>query len=296
VFSPLLAGSTYGHPREALAVMEAAAYGVPFTKGALDTAIWDMWARRQNVSALSLFADRTPVTEIPTRASVGCYGVSQTVRIATEFHRAGIRTLKFKVGMPGIDDAARLKAVRVALGESVDFTIDANGGYPTWGAAVAAIERMLPYDLALVEQPTPRERIHLLGEVRRRISVPVLADESVFNLQQLHEILDRDACDFISLYPGKNGGFTNSLEMARLAQAAGKACTLGCNLETDLGQAAMAALAAGLSAFSVDELACDLPAAVFYERSATREPLALRNGKVGVPSGPGFGVTPLCFT
>src|SRR6185312_7148185 len=109
----------------------------------------------------------------------------------------------------------------------------------------------LPFDLALAEQPTPRDRISLLADVRRRVPVPILADEAVFTPADLDEALDLDAFDILSIYPGKNGGFTHSLAMARKAQAAGKPCAIGSNLETDLGQAAMIGLASSLSAFPV---------------------------------------------
>jgi muconate cycloisomerase len=120
----------------------------------------------------------------------------------------------------------------------------------------------------------------------------ILADEAVFTPGHLEEALDQDAFDVLSIYPGKNGGFTHALAMARRAQAAGKTCAIGSNLETDLGQAAMACLAASLSVFPVERYACDLMAALFYEASSVTPPLAFRDGRVAVPKGHGFGVQP----
>ena len=212
--------------------------------------------------------------------------------LAVEFWERGVRTLKFKTGVPGIDDVARLRAVRDRLGSEPVFTIDANGAYATADQAVAAIEALLPFDLALVEQPTPRDRIDLLADVRRRVPVPILADEAVFTPGNLEEAIALDAFDVLSIYPGKNGGFSHSLAMARRAQQAGKVCTIGSNLETDLGQAAMVCLASSLSAFPVERLACDLQAALFYDPSSVISPLAYRDGRVQLPTGPGFGVVP----
>ncbi len=81
--------------------------------------------------------------------------------------------------------------------------------------------------------------------------------------------------------------------MAKRAQAAGKICTIGSNLETDLGQASMAALASGLSVFPVEQLACDFQAVLFYERSSVTRPLEFREGRVQAPQGLGFGVHPI---
>jgi L-alanine-DL-glutamate epimerase-like enolase superfamily enzyme len=293
LFAPQLAGHTFDHPGEALAIMDRATHGNPFAKAAIDTALWDLWAREQGVPASKLFGDRPPVANIPTRASVGCYDVKDTLRIAVEFWNEGIRTLKFKIGVPGFDDAARLRAVREKLGDSPVFTVDANGAYRTAKEAVAAIEKLLPYRPVLVEQPTHRDRIAQLAEARRCINVPIMADECVFTPEHLNEALDCDAFDVLSVYPGKNGGVTNCIEMVKTAQRAGKKCAIGSNLESDLGQAAMAGVAASLSAFPVEEIPCDFQAALFYEQSSIRQPMKLQNGRVPVPTGIGFGVEPI---
>lgn len=293
LLGPMLSGATFDDPAETLALMDRRLHGNPFAKAAIDTALWDLLGRSRGVPVASLIADREPVEWVPTRVSIGCYPPDETVRLAVEFWERGVRTLKFKTGVPGIDDAARLRAVRDRLGSGPVFTIDANGAYTTADRAVAAIEALLPYDLALAEQPTPRDRIDLLAEVRRRVSVPILADEAVFTPGQLEEALDLDAFDILSIYPGKNGGFSHSLAMARRTYQAGKSCAIGSNLETDLGQAAMLCLAASLSAFPVERYACDLMAALFYEASSATPPIAYRDGRVRLPAGSGFGVRPV---
>jgi L-alanine-DL-glutamate epimerase-like enolase superfamily enzyme len=290
--APRVVGPRWEHPAEALAVLDRELHGNPFAKAAVDIALWDLWARSRGVSVSSLIADREPVAWIPTRASIGAYPPDETVRLAVEFWEAGVRTLKFKTGKPGIDDLARLRAVRERLGPEPVFTIDANGAHPTADEAVRAIEALLPFDLALAEQPTPRDRIILLSRVRRRVPVPILADEAVFTPGHLDEALDLDAFDILSIYPGKNGGFTHSLAMAHKTYAAGKACSIGSNLETDLGQAAMACLASSLAAFPVELYACDLMSALFYETSYVTPPIIFRDGRVQTPTGLGFGVVP----
>jgi L-alanine-DL-glutamate epimerase-like enolase superfamily enzyme len=290
--APKIVGRRFDHPSEAVAILDRELHANSFAKAAVDIALWDLWARSQGVSVSRLVADREPVEWIPTRASIGAYPPEETVRLAVEFWEAGVRTLKFKTGKPGIDDVARLKAVRDRLGPDPVFTIDANGAHATADEAVRAIESLVPFNLSLAEQPTPRDRIGLLAQVRRRVSVPILADEAIFTPGHLDEALDLDAFDILSIYPGKNGGFTHSLAMARKAQAAGKACAIGSNLETDLGQAAMACLASSLSAFPVERYACDLMGALFYESSYVTPPIVFRDGRVQAPTGPGFGVVP----
>jgi muconate cycloisomerase len=292
LFAPLLVGHHFDHPSEPLRRLDKAFHGHPFLKAGLDTAAWDLWAKIQESPVSKLIGDREPVPTVPTRVSIGGYSPADTVRLAVEFWEAGIRTLKFKTGVPPFDDVERLRAVRDRLGAEPVITIDANGAYQTADEAVAAIESLLPFNIALAEQPTPRDRIGMLARVRRRVPVPILADECVFTPGHLDEALDCDAFDLLSVYPGKNGGFTHSLEMAQAAQKAGKSCVIGSNLETDLGQAAMVSLAASLTAFPVEEYACDLMSALFYRKSSTNPPIVLRNGRVETPQGLGFGVEP----
>lgn len=290
--SPLIVGATFDHPSEVVAIMDRHLHANSFAKAAIDVAVWDLWARQQHKSVSQLVADRSPATSIPTRVSIGCYPPEETVRLAEEFWDAGVRTLKFKTGVPGIDDVARLRAVRERLGDEPVFTIDANGAYATADEAVRAIEALEPFDLALVEQPTRRDRLDALAEVRRRTSPPIMADESVFTPDDLDEALALDAFDVLSIYPGKNGGFTHSLAMAKKAQAAGKLCAIGSNLETDLGQAPHVCLAASLSAFPVERYACDLMGSLFYAESSVTPPVKFNRGRVELPQGAGFGVVP----
>jgi muconate cycloisomerase len=292
ILGPLIVDAQLDHPSDAIALFDRTVHGMPFGKAAVDIALWDLWARSQEKSVSSLIADREPVASVPTRVSIGAYPAEETVRLATEFWDAGVRTLKFKTGVAGIDDVARLRAVRERLGDEPVFTIDANGAHPTADEAVAAIEALVPFNLALVEQPTRRDRLSVLADVRRRVSVPIMADEAVFTVDELHEALDLDAIDLLSIYPGKNGGFTHSLAMARLAEEAGKQCAIGSNLETDLGQAANICLAASLSAFPVEQYACDLMGSLFYAKSAVTPPIRFERGRVSLPTGNGFGVAP----
>ncbi len=292
LLGPLVVGASFDHPSDAVVHMDRQLHGNSFGKAAIDIALWDLWAKQQHTSVSALIADRQTVATVPTRVTIGAYPPKKTVELAEEFWAAGVRTLKFKTAVPGIDDVARLRAVREALGDEPVFTIDDNGAHSTAEEAADAINRLEPFHLALAEQPTRRDRISLLAEVRQRTSVPIMADEAVFTPDELDEALALEAIDILSIYPGKNGGFTHALRMAKLAQSAGIPCAIGSNLETDLGQAPNVCLAASLSAFPVDRFACDLMGAMFYKESAVEPPIVFDHGRVQLPIGPGFGVTP----
>jgi muconate cycloisomerase len=116
-----------------------------------------------------------------------------------------------------------------------------------------------------------------------------MLDESIFSRQDAMEAIRLEACDIISIYPGKNGGVLRSLEIAQMAATAGLQCTVGGNLETDLGTAGMLHLAVavpGLST-SVDR---DIIGPLYYDRHLTRSPIRFANGCALLPEGDGLGM------
>src|SRR5688572_24745843 len=76
--TPLIVGPTFDHPGEALAIMDRHLHANSFGKAAIDIALWDLWARRQDKSVSQIIADREPVESIPTRVSIGCYPPEET--------------------------------------------------------------------------------------------------------------------------------------------------------------------------------------------------------------------------
>ena len=116
-----------------------------------------------------------------------------------------------------------------------------------------------------------------------------MLDESVFTRQDAMEAIREDACDFISIYPGKNGGILRSMEIAQMAAAAGIECTIGSNLEMDLGTAAMLHLAVAMPnlASTVDH---DIIGPLYYLEHLTRTPIRYEDGCAVLPEGNGLGV------
>lgn len=292
VISPALLGHTFEDPAAACQAMDRALIGNPFLKAAVDTAIWDMVARRASVNVSRMIGNREPLSMIPTRGGISSQETGEALKQAQMFYSLGIRTLKLKAGLNPRNDQLRLQAIRDTFGDELQLTVDYNNGLNTLSDAVAAIEALLPFGLALVEQPTPRNRLHMMAQLRQRVSVPIMADEAVFEVSHLQEAIALEAMDLLSLYPGKNGGFTRSLQMARIAEKAGIPCVIGSNLETDLGMASMACLASSLTAFPTDRYASDLASSLFYRDITAAEARPLVDGCYVVPDAPGFGVDP----
>jgi muconate cycloisomerase len=171
--------------------------------------------------------------------------------MAQRMARLGLRQIKIKVGTD--DDAARLDAVRRAVGDAVELRADANGAWSA-GEAIEQLGRLGQFKLAAIEQPVPAGDFAGVKRVRNESGVPVMADESLVTLEQARRLIDLGACDFFNIRLSKNGGVAGSLAIARLAREAGIKIQVGAQVgETAVLSAAGRAFAAHAPALEFAE-------------------------------------------
>jgi muconate cycloisomerase len=169
----------------------------------------------------------------------------------------------------------------------VRLSVDANGGWSVSDAILAA-PHLEELGVAFVEQPVNRLDLEGLAEVRRRTRLPVMADESVFTVQDALRCIALRAADIISVYPGKNGGLLHTFAIASAAEAADVHCAIGSNLEWDIASAAMAHACAAHPNIRVDLYGADIIGPVFHTQRAIATPLLCESATVQVPHTPGL--------
>jgi L-alanine-DL-glutamate epimerase-like enolase superfamily enzyme len=269
----------------------AKTFANPFAKAAIEMALFDLTGQAHDAPIYQLLGGAVRLDPIPLRFPVMPVGPRESADAARRMVAEGYRTIKLKVGHdPLAFDLERLRQVRDAVGEEVRITVDANGGWSV-NDAIQAAPRLEELGVVFVEQPVHRLDLEGLAEVRRRIRLPVMADESVFTLQDALRCIQLRAADILNVYPGKNGGLLQTQAIVAVAEAAGVECALGSNLEWDVGSAAMAHACAALANIRVERYAADIIGPMFHtERSITR-PLMSTPAFVDIPTGPGLGVT-----
>lgn len=179
---------------------------------------------------------------IPVNVTVPAIGPEEAHRIAG---RGGCATAKVKVAEPGQslgEDQARLEAVRDALGPSAAIRVDANGGWSVDEAvsAIALLDRAAG-GLEYVEQPCAT--VEDLAACRRRVEVPIAADESIRRAEDPYRVRDLEAADIAVLKVQPLGGVRACL---RIAEDIAMPVVVSSALETSVGIAAGLALAAAL--------------------------------------------------
>lgn len=259
-----------------------------FTKAAIEMALFDLAGKKLGVPAHMLMGGPRRPSEIRLRFSIGAFAPAEAAQVAIGAIERGVRAVKVKVGLDRAADIARVAAVRSAVGENFRVAVDANCGWnesdTLW--AIPHLERL---GVNAIEQPLARRDFRGCARLRTRTHIPIMLDESVFTRQDALEAIRHEACDLLNIYPGKNGGMLRSLEIAQMAANAGLRCTIGSNLEMDLGTAAMLHLAIAVPALA-SEVDHDAIGPLYYERHFTSPLIQYADGCATVPEGPGLGV------
>jgi muconate cycloisomerase len=156
--------------------------------------------------------------------------------------------------------------------------------------AIQTVRRLYEYNIYFVEQPVPALDVAWLADVRAHIGLPVMADESVTNVQDAMALVRAQAADVFSVYVGKGGGIGEARKVATVAEAAGLTCTVGSNLELGVATAAMIHLAIATPGMGGLEFPCDILSTFFYESDLLAEPLPIIAGEARPHEKPGLGV------
>ncbi len=261
--------------REGVLVRGAAGWGEfsPFSEYGPDECAW--WWAACHEAAETGWPD--PVrTWVPVNSTVPAVGPEQAARIVAE---AGCRTAKVKVAEPGqavTDDVNRVAAVREAIGPQGRVRVDANGAWDV-DTAVRVLDQLAPFDLEYVEQPCAT--VAELARVRRRVGIPVAADESIRRAADPLRVSAAGAADIVVLKVQPLGGVRAAM---RVAEECGLPVVVSSAVETSVGLAAGVALAAALPELPY---ACGLATMHLLTADVCEQPLLPVDGKlpVGVP-------------
>lgn len=186
----------------------------------------------------------------------------------------GCMTAKVKVADPGSDlrqDCARVAAVRAELGPEGNVRVDANAAWSVDEAVAAVIELDAAAEgLEYVEQPC--RTVDELAQVRRRVRVPVAADESVRRAEDPIAVARAGAADVIVVKVQPLGGVSRALEVV---DQAGLDAVVSSALDSSVGLGIGTALAAALP--SLDH-ACGLATSELFTGDVTTAPLLPTGG------------------
>jgi L-Ala-D/L-Glu epimerase / N-acetyl-D-glutamate racemase len=187
-------------------------------RNALDCALWELEARSAGKPVWSLAGVPCPKPLVTTFT----LPVDEPSALREKADRLSFaKALKIKLDGDLDADRERIAVVRAARPDAW-LSVDANQGFRS--ADLEGLARLLnDFSVRLLEQPCKRgEEQSLKGW---RPGIPVAADESILDLEELHE--HGELFDVINIKLDKCGGLTEALAMAQAARTMGKELMVG---------------------------------------------------------------------
>jgi O-succinylbenzoate synthase len=255
--------------------------GNRMAKAAIETACWDLEARRAGVPLWRHLGGVR--TEIPCGVSIGIQDShAQLLEKIERELRDGYQRIKIKI-KPGWDREV-VEAVRARFPD-VRLMVDANSAYTLEDAAM--LRALDEYDLLMIEQPLAYDDREDHAKLQKQIRTPVCLDESVRSAEDARKAIEAGACRIINVKLGRVGGHFEAARVEAICRERDVPIWCGGMLESGIGRAHNIAMAT-LRGFT---LPGDVSASARYWAEDIIEPAVTVTpaGTIKVPDGPGIG-------
>jgi muconate cycloisomerase len=256
--------------------------GQPIAKAAVDMALHDLIGSANGQRLADMwFCGFRP--EISLSYLISTADPAEAERKATEAKRKGYRGVDVKLGLDPAADLDILEAVKGAAPE-LFFRVDANQAY-SLPQAVKLARRMERMGIDVFEQPLKANELAAHAELRRKTSLPIALDESIWTAGDLVQAIRVEACDAVVVKVTKMGGLSGAKRCGELAREAGLGLLGGGLTESRLGLTASAHL---FNCLGIAE-PVDLNGPLFLEDDPVEEGPAIDEGRISLPDRPGIG-------
>lgn len=277
---PWLLEHTFDHPSQ---LVEAWARwrGNPMAKACVELAVWDCFARQQDVPLRSLLGgDRT---EIPVGASLGMNTLADTLASVERHVDQGYKRIKLKIE-PGWD-LDLLTAVRDRFPD-VELTVDANSAYTL--DDIDLLRQLDRFGLHYIEQPLHYDDLTDHALLAPQLETPLCLDESLTSVERTRAALDLGSCSVVNVKVSRVGGLEAVRRIHALCVDRNVPMWCGGMLETGIGRAHNIHLATMPGFVYPGDTAS---ASRTYARDIVEQRLETTEGIMPVPDGPGIGVS-----
>lgn len=297
VYAPLLIGRRLADLEAIDELLTSRLAGNPGARAVLDIALHDALGKARGVPIHDLIGGRCQ-SEIALEWSVSLADdvntmIEEARRAVEEF---GIKVLCLKAAGKGgwRRDVSNFAAVRRAVGDGIVIGVDPNTGW-TVAETIGAMAGMREFDLGYMEQPILRRDVRGLAEIRAQAAgVPIMADESLFTIQDAVELAAARAVDVFCIKLYKVGGLLPARKIAAIGEANGiQINSGGLAVASQFEAAASAHLCASIPArrtFGAAEFAFGV-GPKGPDPLVTEGAMSIKDGAVQVPTGPGLGLT-----
>ena len=255
--------------------------GNRMAKAAIETAVWDLEAKRLNVPLWKHLGGVN--REIACGVSIGIQdSIEQLLeKIQTELD-AGYQRIKIKIAPHW--DYEIIKQVREKFGD-IRLMGDANSVYSL--ADVELLKRLDEFDLMMLEQPLAHDDIVDHAKLQKQINTPICLDEPIKSPDDARKAVELESGKIINIKLGRVGGHAETKRVEAICRENNIAAWCGGMLESGIGRAHNIAMST-LAGFV---LPGDVSASKRYWHEDVIEPAVevTRNGTIIAPEKPGIG-------
>jgi L-alanine-DL-glutamate epimerase-like enolase superfamily enzyme len=188
---------------------------------AIDIALWDIKGKHYKEPVWRLLGGAQNPVQGYVTFGLRQYSKEQLVEVAKQLVAQGEKRLKMVVAVDPENpklDAARVRAVREAVGGDVELMIDANYMF-SLNRAVELCKLVEPYNITWFEEPVYQNDAALLADLRRHTSIPLAAGQNEGHRFRHRELIANHAIDIAQPNVCSVGGYTEAVKVAALAQA-----------------------------------------------------------------------------
>jgi L-alanine-DL-glutamate epimerase-like enolase superfamily enzyme len=187
---------------------------------AIDGALWDALGKASNLPVYRLLGGAKD--RVPAYHSGGLWlsrSIDELVAEAQGFVAQGFKAMKLRLGMPApADDAARVRAVRQAVGPEIRLMADANQCLTE--AQAIRLGRMLEeYDLTWFEEPLPAWDVEGLARVSAELDTPIASGETDYTRYGFRRMLELRSADILMPDLQRVGGVSEFIRVGHMAES-----------------------------------------------------------------------------
>ena len=261
----------------------------------IETALWDLKGKIHGVPVYQLLGGRC---RDKVRVYLGIGGntpqdVANAARQAQAQGFTAVKTSPFPSQSENLPwaqvlkgAAARLEAIRRAVGDDMDIALDPHARLFEPYRALELADAVQPYRPMFFEEPLRPENIQAMGELKQKLPIPLATGEMLYTKYEFVDLINAGAADIIQPDLILCGGILESKKIAAIAEAH----YLTVAPHNPLGPVSTAVsthFAASTGNFLILEYRIDSQGP---NRKLIRQPLKFDNGYVLIPETPGLGI------
>ncbi len=273
----------------------------PAAVAGVDYALWDLAGKAYNQPVYQLLGGKQ-VEKIRFNYFLSGGDAKDRARRAEEAVANGVTSLGLKAagfggGQASLeDDLANVKAVRKAIGDNVELSIDYNGALDYY-SALRFGQMIEEYNLFKYEQPVEWYDIDGLAQLRDKLKTPICAHESSVIVAGLMGVIKKGAADIVGTKLSSAGGLTAGIQWAKIARASNLPMYCG-GMNGLWESAAQAHWLCSEAEFGKQAQASFFPIPLYGTFDTTQptdvdivnNPIKYKDGYFWPPEGPGLGL------